>query len=315
MIRKFTLLLILILLLISITPVMAQPQPARVLFPFYIYPTTAIVNQLIAANTYGNIDVILNPANGVGSSVDANYTKAFTSFKTANVGTFGYILTGWASRSLSSTKTEIDLWKTLYNPDGIFIDEASNDENDIAYYQDLYNYITAKGMRVFVNPGTETIEGYMGVSDNICIYENDPYTQLYAPAWTLNYPASKFCVLQYGASATQMRATVAWALSHNVGYVYVTNDVLNNPWDSIPPYLAEEAALLAGGVVTPQPATNTPTRIPTIVPTIQPTFTRTPTPTRRPTNTPIVAPTNTPIAAPAMTCFEDAKIKICYLLK
>lgn len=269
----------------SLNTAFLQVQPAaRMLIPFYIYPTYASIAPVVAANTYKNIDVILNPYNGVGAAFLASYQQGIAQLRAGNVGIYGYVYSKWGARDIAIVKAEIDQWQTWYAPDGIFIDEAANTATALSYYDELYRYISAKGMRVILNPGTSTIEAYTAAADSNCFYESDPSKVLTAPFWFTNYPSSEFCVLQYAASVEQMRSTVQWSKTHNVNFVYVTN-ATSHFWSSLPPYLAEEAALLAGGIV-----------MPTVSPSVSPTRTA----TRIASVTPVPATsTRTVIPAPA----------------
>jgi hypothetical protein len=39
---------------------------------------------------------------------------------------------------------------------------------------------------------------------------------------------------------SQPRCALGWSQSRNVGHMYVTNDRLDNPWDTLPSYFALE---------------------------------------------------------------------------
>ena len=277
-----------------------QTTSTRMLIPLYSDPSTQWTS-VINANTYKNIDVIINPFNGPGTSLQSSYINGIAQLRSAGVGVFGYIYTGYATRPLATVKAEVDVWKNWYGVEGIFFDEADNTAIGISYYSDLQTYVTTKGMTSILNPGTNTMEAYMSVANTNVIYENDPSSALSVPAWAVNYPASKFGALQYAASAAQMRTFVASAKAKNIGYVFITDDVLNNPWDKLPAYLAEEAALLAGNVAV-STATQTailPNATPTITATIQPSFTPSATATLAATST--LASTATWTATPPPT--------------
>jgi hypothetical protein len=55
-----------------------------------------------------------------------------------------------------------------------------------------------------------------------------------------------------------MAAAVSLARERHVANVYVTDDSLPNPWDTLPPYMDQEVALLAGLTVGPAPASVAP---------------------------------------------------------
>ena len=288
--------------------VTAIPSRARMLIPLYSAPSNW--GPVVAANAYRNIDVIINPNNGVGASRLTSYINGIASLRASGSKVYGYIQTDYGARSIAAVKSEVDTWELWYAPDGIFLDEVSNTNNavQLAYYGELYSYIKAKGLTVIINPGTGTVEEYMALSDTACIFEAAPVPALPFPAWGEGYPASKFCTLSYGASVEQMRQIVN---DGRFGYVFVTSDTLPNPWDNFPAYLAEQAALLAGSVVaTPTPTvTQTPSATPTPTATRTPTATLTQTPT--PTHTPTATFTPTPSQTPECHWFVTIKKNIC----
>jgi hypothetical protein len=264
-----------------------KTQDVRMLIPLYIDPSGSVWSNVVNANFYNNIDVIINPRDGVGRSQSAIYTKGVKQLRAGKVGIYGYVYTSWGTRPLKTVKAEIDKWQLWYNVDGIFLDEASESTSNLFYYSDLWNYIAAKGMRVILNPGANTDETYTIVSDSIVIYENIPSHILSVSLWAADYPSSKFAALQFGSSVQQMRDFVAFAKANNIGYIYVTNDIPPNPWNKLPPYLAEEAALLAGGPIPPTPSpiftpSFTPSKILTFIPTKTSTWTLIPTSTPKP---------------------------------
>lgn len=241
--------------------------------------------QVISANVGNVIDVIINPSNGAGAARLTNYANGIVTLKSAGIGVFGYVATGYGTRNINAVKSEIDAWQLWYAPNGIFLDEVTNTNDGVAigYYNELYNYIRAKGLKVILNPGAMSTASYLAIADAVCVFENTPAVIPY-PAWA--QPA-KMCALMFGASREQMIAFVA-ETKGRFGYIYATNDTLGNPWDNLPDYLAEEAALVAG---LPVPSTFTPT--PTITRTLSPTATKTPTiiPTRTPTTIPTICQT------------------------
>lgn len=282
--------------------------PARMLFPLYIAPGTngANWNPVIAANTYGNIDVILNPSNGPGSAKQTNYVNGIARLKAANVGIYGYVHSTYGDRSIVDVKADIDKWVNWYAPiTGIFVDEAEYraGQGDEGYYAELYAYIKERGMLAINNPGTGTNETYLNLADTTCIFESNVTKTLTFPSWGWNYPSSKFCYLAWGASVEQMRTAVDVATKNNIEYVYITGNG-SDPWGFIPPYLAEEAALLAGGVVAPTVTAPVVTSVPAT-----PTKTATPTFTNTLTSTPTLVQTKTP--TPQLICVPALSVVVC----
>jgi hypothetical protein len=187
------------------------------------------------------------------------------------------------------------------------LDEASNNTKDIPYYQSVYQYVKQRGGLVIINPGTITDEQYMSVCDIVMIAENTyaNYVNMTFPSWVANYPSSRFAHLVHTASQASMTQAITLSKQRNAGYVYVTDDVEPNPWDTLPSYWGQELPLIHSGsiqttptVATTQPTvtkTNTPLPTSTTIP-IQPTGTIQPTSVNTSTSVP---PLPTPTKQPA----------------
>ena len=96
-----------------------------------------------------------------------------------------------------------------------------------------------------INPGVNVDEGFMKMGDIVNIFEGTPagYSSFSPAAWVANYPKSRFSHLIYGVSSAASMATVlAQSAARGAGYVYITNDVLSNPWDSLPSYWTTEVS-------------------------------------------------------------------------
>lgn len=291
---------------------MQSTIPARMLFPLYIAPGTNGVNwnPVISANTFQNIDVILNPYNGPGSAKQTNYVNGIARLKAANVGVYGYVHSTYGDRSIVDVKADVDKWVSWYGPlTGIFVDEAEYraGQGDEGYYAELYAYIKDRGMLVINNPGTGTTETYLNLADTTCIFESSVTKTLTFPSWGWNYPSTKFCYLAWGASVEQMRAAVDTATKNNVEYVYVTGNGSDH-WNFIPPYLAEEAARLAGGEVA---STVTAPVVTSVTRTTTPTVTNTTPPTLTPVITLTVTPTITKTPTPQLICVPALSVVVC----
>ncbi len=122
--------------------------------------------------------------------------------------------------------------------DGIFFDETSNDCARFGYYSELRAYVKAKGgvAKVVLNPGTRTGECYMAAGDIIITFEDTyaNYVGWQPSGWESAYAASRFWHLVINTSEADLANAIALSKSRNVGWVYVTPDVLNNPWDTLP---------------------------------------------------------------------------------
>jgi hypothetical protein len=195
---------------------------------------------------------IMNPNNGPSTTSNAEYSRATAALRTAGGQVIGYVYTSYTARPIDQVKADIDRYDTFYAIDGIFVDEMTNDSvvAHLAYYQELYRYIKSKRLSYLVvgNPGINTLETYLTtpVTDALVTFEsNAGYAQYVPDAWTRNHPPTAFSHLCYavGAPAT-MTNYVQLAVARNAGYIYVTDDVANNPWDTLPTYWSAEVGLV-----------------------------------------------------------------------
>lgn len=232
----------------------------QILIPAYFYPDPAATApdpwQALGASA-GDVAItaILNPASGPGSSQDANYVAAIASLRSAGGRVIGYVSTAYGSRNAATVKAEIDHYRDFYDLDGIFLDEMSNLDTQLGYYQDLYDYIKRSngGYRIIGNAGTSTLEAYLQVADTLVTFENSAGYESYQPdPWVNDYSADRFAHLIYGVgSSTTMQQFVALAAQRNAGYVYVTNDGGDNPWDQLPSYWQAQTQAVAAVPVPP----------------------------------------------------------------
>ncbi|HVT34895.1 MAG TPA: spherulation-specific family 4 protein [Nevskiaceae bacterium] len=235
------------------------PLPARaagLLVPAYFYPNATGINYWMQLPAAGAVPLtaILNPNNGPGSSTDPQYTAALAQVHAAGGRVTGYVHTQYGARAAATVQGEVDQYAALYNVDGIFVDEMSSQSADVPYYAALYAYIKNRNAawNVVGNPGTNTVEDYLKPAtrgaDTLVIYEDKAaHLAAFAPAaWTANYSADHFAaIIHTQPDANAMRAELGAASLANVGWVYITDDVLPNPYDTLPSYWNAEIAALA----------------------------------------------------------------------
>jgi trimeric autotransporter adhesin len=237
------------------------------LIPMYIYPDDLRVNDTWNNMTtpYGYlikyarehlkvpVTTILNPDSGPGTVVDENYSVAITLLQGANISCTGYIPT--LGRSVNDIKADMDAWKNLYPAtNGIFLDEMPNDGSRVADFMELTNYGHLKMFHPIIgNPGTQMPEIYYnsGCADIFVIYENSSYpseSSLFGATWegTLrDYDYSKFAALVYNQS---LDVNALNMMRKYVGYVYVTEDDLPNPWDTLSSSMEQQLEVLGNTI-------------------------------------------------------------------
>ena len=142
----------------------------------------------------------------------------------------------WAA---ADVRRDIDRYFDWYGVDGIFLDEASTDCLKKAYYADLNSFVKKKrpSARTAINPGMATNECYVTAADLIVTFEGTYSTYVSsfrAAGWETKYAPSKFWHLVHATpTSTEMRSAVSLSKQRNAGWVYVTPDVLPNPWDTL----------------------------------------------------------------------------------
>jgi hypothetical protein len=195
---------------------------------------------------------IVNPASGPGSSADSRFTSAIQGVRTAGGRVTGYVSTAYGKRAVADAEADILRYHQWYTLDGFFLDEMANDGAavSVAYYQELHDYIQRLKPTYHVtgNPGTQTAEIYVSkpTVDTVVTFENGSgYPGYVASAWTKKYPAYRFCHLLHSVPSTaSLTNAVQLAQARNAGFLYVTDDVLDNPWDTLPTYWDTELNLI-----------------------------------------------------------------------
>ena len=219
----------------------------RMALPAYFTPGSGYWAEIIVEPASGY--VIMNSDNGPGVSYDPTYAAAIAATQATGLKVLGYVYSSYAARSSGVVEADIATFKTWYNVDGIFIDQCSGLTADKAYYQGLIDYIrSTAGTFCVLNPGGEPTDlAYMTMADSVCIFEGDyaTYVAWTPPGWLFNYSPSEITYLVYNcATEGNMDNAVSLARAWNAGYVYITNDVLPNPWDTLPPYWSAELTQL-----------------------------------------------------------------------
>lgn len=245
---------LMVVLLLCVQPDFIPAAPAKpgpkLLVPAYFYPGGKELetwNKLIAAGAKTSIIAIANPASGPGTQIDPGYTEIIKRAQDGKIKIIAYVSTSYAKRTAAEIKHDIDLWVQFYPTiEGFFFDEQASEAAKADFYLDVANYGRSKVKDAFIvtNPGTICAEDYFSkkVADTICTVESHDGLEKYTPpAWATKYPASQFYGLAYKIDkAKEMHASLKAVEKKHFGYVFITDDKLPNPWDTLPPYWDEE---------------------------------------------------------------------------
>ena len=230
----------------SSTSTPETPPFKGTIVPVYFYNTT-LWEKLATVDCNGcSFFAIVNPDNGPGNQTDPNYTRFIDELNTNGKIPIGYVYTKWASRNITDVEKDVDTWLELYpNIKGFFIDEVSDNEGNLTYYQQLVSYIKQKGnYTVVLNPGTLPVEGYFSLADYVVVYENsEGYLFQFLNASCLictdgtPYAEKSACIV-YGVNSTDWQK-VAESLKGKCSLLYLTDGQPPNPYDHLPPYFEQ----------------------------------------------------------------------------
>lgn len=227
----------------------------QIAVPAYFYPAGdggALWGRLNDAGI-----AVANPFSGPGKTRDPNYAVAIAAARDAGVTVLGYVATGYLGTTgratrlgettqlawFSQVQQDIETWYRLYGTDGlggIFFDEVQNVCSYARAYRELSEHTKRwhRGAFTAINPGIDTESCYADIGDVMLTFEGTygSYLDWEPPAWHRNVDPRRLWHLVH-ATSTQDQLAHAMRLSkqRRAGYVYVTPDVLANPWDTLPP--------------------------------------------------------------------------------
>jgi chitodextrinase len=204
---------------------------------------------------------IANPNNGPGAAFDQGYANAVQAASSAGVKVIGYVDTGYFGTTGRTTRggqtttaawtaqveSDVDNWYSWYGGyglAGIFFDDGLNDcgtnNAHVALYQAVGDYVKQNhsGALTADNPGTAADQCYASAADVLVMFEGTyaSYTSWSAPAWELDSSTpNQFWHLIYDTpTQADMENAISLSKQRNAGYLYVTDDNLPNPWDTLP---------------------------------------------------------------------------------
>lgn len=219
------------------------------LVPAYFYPDwwntpNNWTRMCDAMNRSGGASTaVMNPNSGPGAAVNPDYAQALAICHARGQRVIGYVHTSYGARALATVRGEIDAYYARYpGIDGVFLDEMSNDPATRLYYGALYRYVKTKpGVRFVVgNPGAAAASAWQlttPAADAVNVFEGTAatYASWTPPSWVRGRVASTIANLVHATPGeAAMRQVCTSSNAKNAGYMYVTDDVLPNPWDTLP---------------------------------------------------------------------------------
>jgi hypothetical protein len=215
--------------------------------PMYQYPTIGTFWSDITGGGSARVPfIIADPASGPGASADPNYTTAINNAVAAGIRVIGYVNTSYQTVNYQTALNDVNTWYQLYpNISGIFIDQVADGTGaNQCYIASLYNHVKNQHANdlVVLNPGTNISANYEPYGDIFANAENT--FAAYQASWSVQYPGfednpafqNRFWHIIHTATSGQYAAALSLAQSRNAGWVYITDDVMPNPYDVTPSY-------------------------------------------------------------------------------
>jgi hypothetical protein len=219
----------------------------RLMVPAYFYPGAEWDRLIAAAPAVGM--VIANPADGPGAG-DAVYQEVIGRAQQAGVAVLGYVATSYGQRASADVLQDIQAYFDLYHPSGIYLSEGPMQADCAAMEQTFLGYAQAaraRDPRAYVALGTRYCPSYIYFSDIIVLFarQQAEYDSFQPGDWMPGRSADRFAHLVVEVPGDQLEATLRRAQSLGAGWVYVTDDTLPNPWDTLAGYFDRELQILS----------------------------------------------------------------------
>lgn len=242
-------------------------QKMGLLIPLYIYPANIHTNSdynrvMELKRQYSEVPfwVIVNPASGPGTEVDANYTKAIDRLVGAGCVVLGYVPTSYGKIPAKDVQRDLDAWRRMYpRVHGIFYDEMIYEDTTAAVDHQKQLNVMAHHMGYWptvANPGTATPGRYFAneAADVIVVHEADHWpteAQLHGDYFGgySDFPPSTRATLMYSQAKCDPDQ-IKTARRHS-RWIYVTQDTYKvkdpehpNPWDNLSVHLETMCRIL-----------------------------------------------------------------------
>jgi Spherulation-specific family 4 len=243
-----------IVCLLSISPIFVssmktgaqtQTNSLGIVIPLYMSPGSNWTSVIQAKQSYSNVPFIavINPSSGPGSAKDSTFATGIEQLQAAGIIALGYVDTAYAGDNISSVENRVNEYNSWYHVNGIFFDEMQNTLASESYYSTLNTHVHALGMNVTMgNPGAVVPPSEAGVLNILNIYENGGLPTLPSLSYGVS-PTSDFSLMAYDIS--NLNETFLQSATGYVGYVYLTNLDLPNPYGVLPSYFTSEVAALS----------------------------------------------------------------------
>lgn len=220
--------------------------------PAYDYPTLPNLWPSLDAAGGSNVPfVIINigAGGGPGDTVNSDYTARIAANTAKGIRSIGYVDTNYQTRDINEVIAEVEQWYALYpGISGISFDRVGlGDAADVCYSAYAYNYAkTRRPTSLVVQKfGSYTAPEYEPYGD---IFMNAEMGKTLYDTWALpadgfqDNPANsnRFWHLVHSTDTADYADALAKTRANNAGWVYITDDTMFNPYDTIASYFTTE---------------------------------------------------------------------------
>jgi hypothetical protein len=224
--------------------------------PAYFHPSgdnLSYWDDLVSAAAKVPLMVVINPNSGPGEKIDPAYPSVIAKLAKTKAQLLGYISTSYAKVPLEKAKADIAAWTKMYPEiQGYFLDEQTSDAGHVDYYRKLV--AAAKAARpngtVVSNPGNPCDAGYFakGGPDVLCTFENSsPLAEFKGDA--ISAAANRRIGLAHSLHPrAKLEPLLDLAANKQLGWVFLTDGVMPNPWDRLPSFWDNLVAAVAARV-------------------------------------------------------------------
>ena len=215
-----------------------------ILIPLFTnYSETGDWEEVIKAKiAHPNIPMIaiVNPSSGSGLEINPEILKGVRKMQSVGIKVIGYVPTGYSWRSRDDVVAEIENYNKWYGTDGIFFDEVAHWYGREGYYIDLVGYVKShKSASIAVgNPGIdEAMSTYTDIFDILVIYESQNLPNSSKLDSWYSKGRKKLASLSFGVKSIDENDLED--ISNSIGWVFITQNNLPNPWSGMPSYFEE----------------------------------------------------------------------------
>ena len=216
--------------------------------PLYTYPTSPSWDEAVQIRiSYPTVPILgcINPSNGPGKHFDKKFEAGIQRLKDVGAVLGGYTATHYGDKSMDQIKREITQYSKWYkNLDGICFDQMQSRVGKEEYYKSLTDFSKSLGFDFTIgNPGTSVSPSYIGTVDYLKIYESPGTPELSKiKDWYDKHGRANFITISYGVPS--LNNTFLREAQQYINFLYITDDKLPNPYNTLPSYIVDLAKYL-----------------------------------------------------------------------